>query len=112
MEAEEFSAQCDKNLSDGSFDENDDERASRREGVGILLTKFHVYSLLPTELNKLRTIISGKSVHSPVRIVWVLYTFLQTFDRYNFLLIITLHGQKFFGKMGEKAITILGTQKG
>ena len=61
-------------------------------------------------LNKLRTIINGKSVHFPFRIVWVLYTFLQQFGLYNFFLIITLRDRKSLGKMGEKAIIMLGTQ--
>ena len=52
---------------------------SHREGVSMLLTNFifTAYSQLPTVLNKLRTIMSGKSVHFPFRTVWVLYIFLQ-----------------------------------
>ena len=52
---------------------------SRRERLGMLLTKSHIlaYSQLPTVLNELRTVINGKSVHFLFRIVWVLYTFLQ-----------------------------------
>ena len=61
-------------------------------------------------LNELRTIISGKNVHFPFRIVWVLYTSYNSLVAIIFLLIITLHGQKSFGKIGEKAITIVGTQ--
>ena len=73
------------------------KETSCREGVGMLLTKSHIYSLF--------TVVNGKSVHFPFRKVWrwVLCTFLQLFGRNNFLLIITLHSQKLLGKMGAKA---------
>ena len=50
---------------------------SRREGVGMLMTKFHIYSLFTTShvLKKLRTIIYGKcsfSVQNSMGFVHVL----------------------------------------
>ena len=79
MEGEEFSVWCEENLSDDSLDKDDDEGDELWRGVGMLLTKFHIYSLFTTShcAKQLRTIVSGKSVHFPFRIIWVLYTFLQ-----------------------------------
>ena len=48
VEDEEFSVWCDKNLSDDSLDEDDDEGDGLQEGMGMLLTKFHIYSLITT----------------------------------------------------------------
>ena len=76
VEDEEFSVWCDKNLSDDFLDEGDDEGdESQRGGEQVVDIYFTAYSQHPTVLNKLRTIISGKRVHFPFGIVWVLYTF-------------------------------------
>ena len=49
VEDEEFNVWCDKNLSDDSLDEKMTmKETGRREGVGMLLTKFHIYSLITT----------------------------------------------------------------
>ena len=48
MEDEEFSAWCDKNLSDGSLDKDDVKETGRRERMEMLLTKSHIYSLFTT----------------------------------------------------------------
>ena len=76
-------------------------------------------------LSKLRAIISGKSVHFPFRIVCVFFcflVFLVVFFFFFFVLsynsLVTIYlfknyyppWSEILGKMGEKAITILGTQ--
>ena len=93
MEDEEFSVWCDKHLSDDSLDEDDDDEGdeSQRWG-GHVVDKIsylqHIHNFPLSFQN----------------------TFLQWFGHYSISLIVTLHGQKSFGKMGEKAITLLGTQ--
>ena len=47
MEDEEFSVWCDINLSDDSAKMTMKEMG-HREGVGMLLTKFHIYSIFTT----------------------------------------------------------------
>ena len=112
MEDKEFSAWCEKKTCQMThLTKMTMKETSRRQGVGMLLTKCYIYSLFTaSHCDKLRTIINGKSAHFPFKIVRVLYTFLQQFGRYNFWLIITLHDQKSLCKMGEKAFIMLGTQ--
>ena len=64
VEDEEFSVRCDKNLSDDSLDEDEDEGDRSQRGGGHVVDKISYL-----QLNKLRTTTHGKSVHFPFRIV-------------------------------------------
>ena len=89
------------------------KETSRREGVGMLLTKFHIYSLFTTSHCAKQTQNHHEwkkcsfSFQNSIGLVYFLAIVLVAII---FELIITLHDQKSFGKMGEKAVTILGTQ--
>ena len=78
VEDEEFSVWCDKNLLEDSLDEDDDDGDELQRGGGDVVDKISctANSQLLIVLNKLSTIINGKSVHFPFRKVWVLKYFL------------------------------------
>ena len=73
------------------------KETGRREGVGMLLTKFHIYSLITTShcAKYTQNFCKRKECSFPFQNSRGFAYFLQQFGRYNFLLIITLHGRKF-----------------